>query len=117
MEGGWKFFTPPDQGDSVHCLCLCPSPEHNRAHLDMGGFAYTAPSPLFFEGIREKWLDAGEYPESMNASWNFIPRWIDNRGEGGDCVIENSLITFLERKISLDLSLEDWSECRGEFVV
>lgn len=44
----------------------------------------------------------------------FIPRWIDNRGqEGGDCVIENSLITFLERKISLDLSLEDWSECRG----
>lgn len=80
MEGGWKFF-PPDQGDGVHCLCLCP-PEHNRAHLDMGGFAYTAPSPLFFEGIREKWLDAREYPESMNASWNFIPRWIDNRGGG-----------------------------------
>lgn len=104
-------------GNSLHhqtrvMVCIvfvCVRRQNTTARILTWGDLHTlSPLPSFSRGSEKNGWTRENIPKVWMPPGILFHVGSTTGGEGGDCVIENSLITFLERKISLDLFLEDW---------
>lgn len=115
------LYTSRRPGTMVCALSLsvpvARPPRYNRAHLTWD-LHTLPPLPSLARGSEKNGWTRENIPKVWMPAGILFHVGSTTGGEEGGRVIENPLITFLERrKISLDLFLEDWSKCRGEFLV